>query len=118
LLLRLRPAQGRFDLGSADDPESQWTFGRKDELFKYRLVGMHMVSSSMTALMTQQAFDASTDRSLGQWDAFRRAACKPNTWPEDFLFAGCLESCASASVYLHEGRDGLLISSNYEYLGA
>jgi hypothetical protein len=136
---RLEMVQARFLLGDSDDPECSWIIGQHGELFEYRLLGIHRVTSGFTSILhVPDALLGKRKELVGdlftslrsavprnEWEALRQG-CKGHlgglegqgreAWMQmgvEMLFAGHLEACSSASVYLKKDSEGLLLSSNY-----
>lgn len=56
----LMPAlsRGALELGDGDDPMNSWAFGRRGEIFEYRLVGVAATRSGYVGLITAAALAA------------------------------------------------------------
>lgn len=118
-------SKGQNELGDMDDPMNNWYFGKKDEIFRYRLIGTHLTQSGFSSIIRrdrlQQIYDGDV-AGLPSWEEFQKAYQRGLSFPSmrhPFLFAGLMVETSEAAVYKleQEGKvAGLLISS--EAMGA
>lgn len=120
-------SKGVNELGDMDDPMDEWIFGKRAEIFQYRLVGVTGTQSGFTSIITRDALERAKAASGGgggggrlpEWEEFRRelvaGTAKFPSKRHPFLFAGHMVDSPEAAVYQLTEDDGtavgLLISS-------
>jgi hypothetical protein len=112
----------KLELGEADDPMSQWVFGKKEELFRYKFQGLVNTQSGWVSLITWQALKSLQEKPSVQWDDLKDSAesneglLQGSRPQQPFLFVGQILEAAAASVYLsYDGPaevSGMLIASS------
>lgn len=121
--LSLELPRAKHELGDFDEPLNSWVVGESDEIFRYRLVGEHLVKSGFTSalpLTLLQSISEGRVTGLPSWLEVenRIKSIKGLRLPSltvPFLFLGRIIESDTASVYAlgPKGQEtGLLITAS------